>query len=350
MGDSDTSVGRGLLQQDIAFLGVKLSHRQRLVLGGVSLAALVALPYLGLSTYYLALLTTMTLFICLAGGFNIIAGFTGQLSLGHAAFFGLGGYAAILMWKTGYTLYASLGAAFVIGILTAIPIGLVMLRLRGLYFAFGTLAVSEATLIIFSGLGAVGGSSGLNVTSSVGVGETGFYYLSLGILVLLAVTTYMLKHSIFGLRLRAIRDDEAKAEAQGVNTWLYKNVAFVLSAIFPALAGGVYALYFAHIDPTIFGANQNINMQLMAVLGGLGTLLGPIVGGALFYLTFQYTGILFPDAQLLVTGVALIMTILFIPKGIIGTLFKRSWPSQVNQAQTESENDSPTEQSHRGDS
>jgi branched-chain amino acid transport system permease protein len=330
------------LARNVSVLSFEASSRQLIVVGILATLCLAALPYTLLGSYYTGLFTTIFIFIGLAGGFNIIAGFTGQLSLGHAVFFGAGGYVTVLVWKAGYTLWFSLFAATLVSIVFAVIVGVITLRLSGLYFAFGTLAVSEATRLYITQWQAVNASAGLAVTTPPPLSSTGFYILGLSLVVILTVTTYLLKHSIFGMRLQAIRDDEIKAKAQGINVWLYMNISFVLSAIFPAIAGGIYAMHLRRIGPSVFAANININMQLMAVLGGLGTVLGPPLGGALFYSVFQYAGVNFPQFQLLITGVLLIIVILYIPEGLINTVFTEVWPDNQQTEIEGTKQDTPT--------
>jgi branched-chain amino acid transport system permease protein len=273
----------------------------------------------------------------LAVSFNLIFGFTGQLSLFHAAAFGLSAYATYLSmahWGISFWLGAIVGIAFVT--LISIVIGAICFRfkLRELYFAIVTLAFSElARLVILNWNGFTNGSLGINFTLTPTLWVPGrgvipvtgtlmWYYLCL-VAVALAVVFYTrIVHSWMGRCFASIRLNDALADTLGINVFRYKLVSFVAGNIGAAVAGSLYAFYIGYIDPNYFSLDQSLAIIAMALLGGREFVAAPIVG-ALVLTALPHVINVNAEARLLVYGLILILTILLMPRGIVGLLARR---------------------------
>lgn len=273
----------------------------------------------------------------LAVSFNLIFGFTGQLSLFHAAAFGLSAYATYLSmahWGISFWLGAIVGIAFVT--LISIVIGAICFRfkLRELYFAIVTLAFSElARLVILNWNGFTNGSLGINFTLTPTLWVPGrgvipvagtlmWYYLCL-VAVALAVVFYTrIVHSWMGRCFASIRLNDELADTLGINVFRYKLVSFVAGNIGAAVAGSLYAFYISYIDPNYFSLDQSLAIIAMALLGGREFVAAPIVG-ALVLTALPHVINVNAEARLLVYGLILILTILLMPRGIVGLLARR---------------------------
>lgn len=315
-----------MLEQYVGRVGRVVPHgRVRWVLLGVVALALVAVPFVG-DQFVISFLVGSFVFMSLAIGFNVIAGYAGQFSLGHVLFYGIGGYAAVFgVSELGLHWLVAVVFATGVSAVAAGAIGYVTLRLHGLFFAFGTLGAAEFTRRLALNVDTFGGGRGMVVpASALGYSTEKFYYAALAVLALGVALNVFVDRSLFGTRLEAIRDDKAKAATVGTNTWLYKNLAFVLSAVVPAAAGAVHAFFLLSVEPnSAFSANASITMQLMVILGGLGTVFGPLVGGAVFYAVREYASYTFPQLHFIVTGGLLIVLILYMPGGIVKELEDR---------------------------
>lgn len=290
-----------------------------LVLLGVGLALV---PTFG-GPFVISFLIGTFVFMSLAIGFNVIAGYAGQFSLGHVLFYGIGAYGAILaVNRLGVNWLVAIAIATVASLVLAGVIGYVTLRLHGLFFAFGTLGAAEFVRRLALNTEAIGGGRGVVVSAAeIGYSTGKFYYAALSVLVLGVLLNVFVDRSLFGTCLEAVRDDKPKAAAVGINTWLYKNIAFGLSAVVPAMAGAVHAFYLLSVEPNFaFSPSTSITMQLMVILGGLGTVLGPLVGGIVFYGVREYASYTFPQLHFIVTGALMIVLVLYMPEGIVPKL------------------------------
>jgi len=273
----------------------------------------------------------------LAVSFNLIFGFTGQLSLFHAAAFGLSAYATYLSmahWGISFWLGALVGIVFVT--LISIVIGAICFRfkLRELYFAIVTLAFSElARLVILNWNGFTNGSLGINFTLTPTVwipgrgvipvaGTLMWYYLSLAAVVLAVVFYTRIVHSWMGRCFASIRLNDELADTLGINVFRYKLISFVAGNIGAAVAGSLYAFYISYIDPNYFSLDQSLAIIAMALLGGREFVAAPIVG-ALVLTALPHVINVNAEARLLVYGLILILTILLMPRGIVGLAARR---------------------------
>jgi branched-chain amino acid transport system permease protein len=304
----------------------------------VVLAALALLPaVLDVSPYERNLLTLSFLMIAGALAWNWMGGYLGQVSFGHAALFGLGGFiAARLMLEPNPTppplAWLLGGVAAGIFSLGAHP----MLRLRGPYFSIATIGVGEASRLVFTWWeGFTGGASGLSLPIDMGL-KARLYWWSLGLAALAVVLSWLIRRSTLGLQLLAIKADVDAAADVGVNATYTQDVAMVLSGAVVGLTGGLYASFFAFIEPSdMFGFDRSIAFVLMSVIGGVGTILGPVLGAVVFVLLRQYLLGSYPQLYLGLYGALLILIILFEPLGLTGLGLRaaRAWRRRHGGAQ-----------------
>ncbi|MEO6974220.1 MAG: branched-chain amino acid ABC transporter permease, partial [Rhodoferax sp.] len=243
----------------------------------VVLAVLAGVPWFG-SDVLIQFGINALLLAVLAQGWNIIGGYTGYASFGNSVFYGLGAYGvaiAMVQWHLPFGVGMVFGV--VLAVVFAVLLGIPVLRLKGHYFAIATLALSQVMAAIVSNIPLAGQNIGLVLPPLNN--DRLFYELSLGLLVIATLTIFWLTRSRFGFGLIAIRENEEGAAVMGVNTTLYKVMAFALSGIFSALAGGIHAYWITFLDPeSAFDISLNVKMIIMAVFGGPGTVLGPIIG------------------------------------------------------------------------
>lgn len=263
--------------------------------------------------------TTVAMFVVLAGAWNIIGGMTGYAAFGNVAFFGVGAYTtATLVDKFHVTFALALLAAPLVAALFAAVVGLPLLRLRGHYFAIATLGLSVALGELVNNIEPLGGSTG--VFLPIVRSDMLFFYLMAVTAVLTVVVSWLVLRTRFGYGLLAIRENEEAAAVIGVNTTLYKVAAFALAAALTGIAGGIFAQWNVFINPeNVFPVDYNVQMILMAVLGGSGTVLGPVVGAvALEALiqAFASGGTLAVWSQVGL-GVLLAVTVIFVPRGVL---------------------------------
>jgi branched-chain amino acid transport system permease protein len=300
-------------------------HLRNLALLGLLALVLAVLPR-GLSVYLLSFALFTMMYVVLALSWNIISGFTGYTSFGHVAFYGIGAYAcAILVADHAWPWLPTLVVGALVAGLVAAAIGYPVLRLKGPYFAIAMLGMAEGTRVVatvWDGLTHGGvGISFPSVENSIAT-----YYAMLVLMLITIAVAYLVAHSRFGIRLNAIREDEVAAEALGINVTRYKLVAFVLSAIFPAAAGGIQAYKVLYIEPqAVFFVQITIAMALMSMLGGKGTVIGPVVGAVLLYTAQELTWVNFPTAHLIAYGLFIIVVARFMPRGLIGFAVDRGW-------------------------
>jgi len=282
-------------------------------------AVLAVLPVLDLSLYTHNLLTRAYLLIAAALAWNWMGGFVGQVSFGHAAMFGVGGFVAArgmldlhlppqLCWLAG----ALAAGVFALG---AHP----LLRLRGPYFSIATIGVGEASRVVFTYWERfTGGATGLSLPIDADF-QYQLYWWTLGLAAAVAAASVAIRRSSFGLRLLAIKADVDAAADVGISATLYQDLIFMLSGAVVGLCGGISASYFSSIEPTgAFAFERSIGFVLMAVIGGIGTALGPVLGAAVFVLVDTTLLASYPELHLGLYGVLLIAIILFEPLGLTG--------------------------------
>ncbi len=269
--------------------------------------------------------------VILASSINIIMGYTGYVSFGHIVFFGLGGYIAFYLmqnWNIHFFVAALIGGLF--GSAFALALGIPVLRLRGAYFALATIGINEAVRSFVTNFDPFGGSVGMFFdysTYNAYGGAKNALWLAYYAIVIVALATilasFIIKKSKFGLGLMAIREDQDAAEVLGVNPTRYKVMAYTISAFFPALAGAIFFFKNGIIEPGVaFDLLRSIESLVMVMLGGYGTVAGPVVGGALYerLQAFLLTNPIFSSLHLAIAGVLLLLIVLFVTGGVVGFL------------------------------
>ncbi|HKA36581.1 MAG TPA: branched-chain amino acid ABC transporter permease [Thermoanaerobaculia bacterium] len=258
--------------------------------------------------------------VILASAWNLLGGLAGQVSIGYSAFIGIGAYTTALLSLAGWHPYATLPVSALLAAAFSFVVGLPTFRLRGPYFTIATIGVSEAVRVVASGVSFTGGSSGLRMPAG------SFHFLrDYSAMVILAVSVVALaawiQASRFGAALRAIRQDIDAAEALGVNSTKYKLLVHALSAAIVAVAGSLFAINFQYISPnSVFDFRLSLSIVLMPIVGGLGTVAGPVLGALLFgYLQIKLlSSPALRDSYLFLYGGMLILVMLFEPKGLLG--------------------------------
>jgi branched-chain amino acid transport system permease protein len=276
----------------------------------------------------------LLMYVALASSLNIFLGYTGYVSFGHIVFFGLGGYVgfyalSVLHWPLALAVVAGGAAA---GLL-ALAIGASVLRLRGAYFALATLGINEAMRAFVSNFGPFGGPTGMSLDFSIYRTFGGpmqalwiAYFSMFALTLLVILVSYAVKTSKFGLGLFSIREDEDAAMVMGVRAPSAKTMALVLSAVIPGMIGVLFFFKNGNIEPPdAFKLHTSIEIIVMVMLGGFGTVLGPVVGAAGYerLRSFLLTSDPFKSLQLTIAGFVLLLIILFIPNGIIGWIRAR---------------------------
>jgi branched-chain amino acid transport system permease protein len=293
------------------------SARPLVALG--ALAFVAAAPGL-LSPFMVQFVINLFMLAILAESWNIIGGFTGYASFGNVAFFGLGAYTTgILMTKAALPLPVALAAAAVVPMLFAAAIGLPILRLKGHYFAIATLGVAETMREVVYNVEVTGAGTGL--VMPIARTPALFFYLMLAILVAVTLVNVWLVRSRFGYGLIAIREDEDAAAAMGIDTTRYKTIAFAISGAFAGITGGVFAYWITFIDPdAVFRVIITIQMIIMAVFGGAGTVAGPLLGALVLASVSELLSTQLVALAELFNGLIVILVVLFMPKGLLEVL------------------------------
>ncbi len=263
--------------------------------------------------------TTVAMFVVMASAWNIIGGLTGYASFGNVAFFGIGAYTVgVLVSNRGWPFPLALLAAPLTATLFALIVGIPLLRLRGHYFAVATLGVGVAVGEVVNNLGPLGASTGLFLP--IVRSDLLFFYMMLGAAAIAVLSTWFILRTRFGYGLLAIRENEEAAAVIGVNTTLYKVAAFCIAAALTGLAGGIFAQWNSFINQeNVFAISDNVQMILMAVVGGAGTVLGPVAGAISLELIIQTlagggSAAVYSQIGL---GVLLAVCVIFIPRGVI---------------------------------
>lgn len=297
------------------------------VVAGSALALIVAPAFL--EAFWMRVVTFAMMFAAMAAALNITAGFIGYPAFGDVVWFGLGStVTGTMMVAAGWPFIAAVPVAVLVCGVVAALVGPSLLRLRGHYFAIGTLALNEATRAIVQNLDVTGGASGLALPLAPGsVVETSrlFYYLFLGAMALTVIVSLVVVRSRLGFGLRSIRANEEAAEAAGVDTTFLKTIAWTLSALLIGLAGAIYAYWISFIEPpAVFDMAISIKMFVIVLLGGVGTVFGPIVGafGIQFLEASVWGGFL--GYNLLILGSIVMVTALFMPAGLVAFVHDRA--------------------------
>ena len=256
-------------------------------------------------------------YILLSQSWNIIAGCAGQVNLGHAAFFGLGALTTRYFWLGGLPFPIALLSGAVIATLFALLIGIPAFRLRGIYFVIGTLVLAEILKVVIDTRFPVASVLPAEILATYSLVPR--YYLSLMGAVLAMISVYFISHSKLGLGIMAIREDEDAAKTSGVGILQYKLIAFAISTFLAGFAGGIFAFYMVAIQPGyVFSPVWTFDPVVIVYIGGIGTLIGPVIGSVFFVLLKQWLSLYLPGGlHLAVFGVLFILVVLYMPDGFI---------------------------------
>jgi len=298
-------------------------------------ALLCCVPLLNLNTYVMHILILVLMWSVMGMAWNILGGYTGQVSFGHAAFFGVGAYAAgILYYQLGISAWWGIPVSIFFLTILSLVVGYICLRLRGAYFALATLALGEICRVATENLTTfTQGNMGIMLRERTWVDKTWYFY----VILLLAAGTYILIKAVmeskWGYYFVAIREDQDAAESLGIDTTFYKSISLCLSGVITGIAGAFFMNYMGYIDPGVVFPLYDISITLVMVVmvGGAATYWGPIVGAVIMvFLAEEIRSIPYIGAaHQTIFGVILILIILFLPNGIVGdfrkllNLFKR---------------------------
>ena len=292
-----------------------MSKTIRIAIAVLVVIVLAAVPWFGSDVVVQFGISTLILAV-LAQGWNIIGGYTGYASFGNSTFFGLGAYGvaiAMVQWNLPFWVGMIFGA--VMAVAFAILLGIPVLRLKGHYFAIATLALAQVVAAIVSNIPLFGQNIGLVLPPLNN--DAMFYELALALLVAATLTVAWLTKSRFGFGLIAIRENEEGAAVMGVNTTLYKVLAFALSGLFSALAGGIQAYWITFLDPaSAFDISLNVKMIIMAVFGGPGTIFGPVVGAFVLSAVSEVLSSEITNVAGLFFGIVVVAAVVLMPRGL----------------------------------
>ena len=300
-----------------------------LIIGGLALAA--AAPFIVTNNYLFHLLIMSAIWGILAVSLNLVLGYTGLLSLAHGAFFGMGAYtSALLVTKLDWNFWATVPPAMAVAALAGGVLGVLTLRLEGHYFAISTLSFGiVVSLVLEKWDNLTEGARGITSIPAPGAipffglghirfdSDTAKYYLAVVVLAICLLFVWRLVHSPMGRALQAIRQNELLASCLGIDLVFYKLVAFSISAAMAGLAGVLYGVYITYLNPADAGFWNGFYAVMYIVIGGMGTFWGPLIG-TLFLVTLPEFLRMFQEFRLLILGALLIITITFLPDGIIG--------------------------------
>jgi len=303
------------------------------VLGGVVLAiALLAFPLVFKKPFPQRMMILIFMYALLGEAWNILGGYAGQVSLGHAVFFGIGAYTSTtLLMKLGLTPWLGMVAGIFIAVVVSIIVGYPCFRLAGHYFAIATIALGEIVAIVFLNWKFVGGAIGLFLplldesllNFQFHSSKAPYYYIILAMLVVTVFITYKVERSRLGFYFRAIKNDPDAARSLGIDLTRYKLIAMIISAALTAMAGTFYAQYVLFIDPhAVLPLMLSIQMCLIPVLGGTGTIAGPIIGSCILIPMAEYTRVYLAGKvsglHLFLYGLLIIVFAVFQPSGLMG--------------------------------
>jgi branched-chain amino acid transport system permease protein len=284
---------------------------------------LAVLPLFRPGPNIIRLLFVTFVWVTVSVAWNILGGFGGQVSFGFAVFYGLGAFTAALAINGGVNPVLSFLLAGSVALLASLLVGVPTFRLRGPYFAIATIGVSEAVRVVMTNFSLTGGASGYRIMETGAFHQLQHFYTALALAVLAVAVSILVRRSNLGLALIAIREDEEAASDLGVNPFRAKLLAHALAAALTGAAGGVYARYAAFIHPQgVFAFYIGVAILLMPIIGGVGTIWGPVIGAVVYGLVHEELIASFPQFHLLLYGSLLILIILFEPGGVVGLLDK----------------------------
>jgi branched-chain amino acid transport system permease protein len=317
-------------------------RRTQLVVGAAVFAGVAAIPYFVTDVYMQNVLILTLMYAAVSQSWNILGGYCGQISLGHALYFGVGAYAAsVLFVKYGISPWFGMMAGGVLSALLALGLGYPCFRLKGHYFSIATIVIAEIGLLVAHNWDYVGGALGIQwpinpdswATLQFARDKIPYFYFALGLLIVTWFVTYVIEESRWGYWWRAVKDNPEAAQSLGVTVFESKMAAAAISAFFTAIAGAFYAAFVSYIDPeSVMAFRFSLLFALPAVLGGIGTLWGPFVGAAVLIpiteLTRSYAGGGGSGLDLIIYGALIMLIALLRPEGIL-SIFRRNAKREI---------------------
>ncbi|NYT79769.1 branched-chain amino acid ABC transporter permease [Alcaligenaceae bacterium] len=301
------------------------------VTGIVLFAGVIAIPFIVDDRFYLNLLFLVFLYAGLASAWNLLGGYAGQVSLGHTAFFGIGAYASTLLYNmAGVSPWLGMLAGVVVSLVLAFLISYPVFRLRGVFFAMATIAVGETVrILLLWSRSKIDIPYGLSIdykpefANMIFAHPRSYAWLAGAFMLLVICTCYLVTRSRTGFYLKALRDNEEAAQSVGIDLRRYKLFVFLISAGFTSIGGTLMAQYVLYIEPsTVFNMTISIDFALMSILGGIGTILGPVVGAAIAIPLQEFLkdwlGPYGAGAHLVVYAAFLILIVMLLPEGVMG--------------------------------
>jgi len=290
----------------------------------IGIIIFIFLPHF-VSGYWVRVITTIFMYAVISQGINLMSGYMGYLPFGNAMFFGVGAYITAIGMSKGLSFLAVLPLAALTAILVSILFGLPVLRLRGHYFAIATIGMSGALLsVVQNATEITGGAMGTTlpiIDKSPEVTYNYFYLAMLALMVITTLTIYLIIKSKFGFGIRSIKANEEAANSMGINTTYHKVIAWAISALFTSIAGALYAYWMSFIGPDeVFDIMIAVNTIVIMLIGGAGSILGPIIGAFVISLLSEVVWSTFLEYHLAVLGITIIIIVFFVPKGITGAI------------------------------
>lgn len=298
-----------------------IEKRKNILLFGILILALVLFPFLA-TNYWIRLFTGIFMYGTLAQATNILMGFSGLVPFGNVVFFGIGAYfTGITMLSLGFPFFIALILGGLVCFVFAFVVGHPVLKLKGHYFAIATMGISEAIKQVATNVKITRGGMGLNlplVPLEVNTSYLFFYFLMFSAMILVTIATFWISKNRVGYALRAIMANEDGAKSIGINTPHYKVLAWAISAFFTGLAGGIFAYWYGYIDPpSVFDIGISVRFIIMILLGGAGTIIGPLLGAFFIELLSETVWSQFLFIHLGVLGAIIVLVVIFMPKGFV---------------------------------
>lgn len=308
-----------------------------LVSCAVAALLLALIPLFIQSPYALHIFILLFIGIALGESWNILGGFAGQYSVGHSAWYGIGAYGAfILLQQKNVAPWFGVWVAVALSVIVALAVGWITFRLRGPYFVLASIAVAEIIrLLALNTKDLTNGAEGIlaadlpplklgDAVITDWISKTPYFYMGLAMAIFCIAVNFVVKRSKLGYYLQAIREDQDAAHSLGIPPTFYKNTALGISAACTALVGSFAAFYVGFIEPQqVFGIDVSVQMVLIAIIGGIGTVAGPVLGAVILVLISEALRTTVAQAHLLVYGILVIVVILLMPDGFLGYIFQR---------------------------
>lgn len=291
----------------------------------VILLVLALLPVFPNSSYAVSATTLIMIYMALGQMWNLLGGYAGLLSLGMQAFIGIGGYSlAVFTIDAGMNMFVAILLGGIISVLFGLAVSPALFKMTGVYFAIGTWVVAEALMIFFSNWSVVRYAKGIAIKSVYSLSGNQIYYIAVILGVISVLVVYLLMRSKTGLALMAIRDNPGAAEAMGVKIFSTKLKCYMIACFFTGIAGGVMYINLAYITPSAsISTSWTIAMTFMVIIGGIGTMEGPIVGAIIYVMLTQWL-YSFPGISMIILGAIAVIAIMILPNGIIGTIHNKT--------------------------